>query len=196
MLSLQSSSQIFNIRKGLSHTQILSSLLPETLKHTKNSQLRPAKAQKGAGIGRQRKKRICKVTGWCSGLPAPVLAADGAPLLSPARPAVLPRTKPTLSASLGPLLPMLRFQAFSLTPAPLPARLDRAELDSAGRPVYPSAPKKMPSYRHQRKGQRDAAGLSPTCLPGDGWWHISPKGRLQLMCRQLLVKPVQGFFRV
>lgn len=83
--------------------------------------------------------------GHCPGAP---------PLRGPPRPAVLPRTKPGLSASLLPWqLPLLRSQAFSLTPAPLPARLDRLSWTPlGGRPDYPSAQRKMPSYRHQRRG--------------------------------------------
>lgn len=116
-----------------------------------------------------------------------------------ARPAVLPRPQ-TWAVS----LPGLRTSAFaqvlgcfSLVPAPLPAGLGRAQLDCAGAPDNSSTQKKMHSYWHQRKGQR---GCFVPLLPSWEWglrslgsWHISPTGRHQLMCWQLLVKLVWCF---
>ena len=90
LLSLQSSSWIDNVRKGLSHPQSQSPFLTETFKHTHNSQLR---LRKGPAWG-DRGSTESQTHGVVLPPPGPRSGCwQGAPQLGPAGSAVLPRTK-------------------------------------------------------------------------------------------------------
>lgn len=149
-------------------------------------------------MGRQRKKRICKITGWCSGLPVPVVATARG-LLCGAHPGLLcfPGPNPGCQPPCSPDSCLCSDHRLSPSAQPL-CQVDWTRLSwtpLGGWPDYPLAQEKMPSYRHQRIGQRDAAGVSPACLPSREQDLRCPRED-QLTGRELLGKPVRGFFPV
>ena len=110
--------------------------MAETCKHTQNSQLRPAEAQKEAGVGAWKKNNLG------SHRASPLHHSPAVrELCSWAQPGLLcfPAPKPKLLSFLGFLpLPLLRFQGLSLWPQPL-CQLDWAGLSqTVGGPDYPS----------------------------------------------------------